>query len=142
MPIKGSFHDHKSLNKANIEAMCRETASESGEGLKEDIQDATPKDTGRLREGWEESEVKKVYPNKYRVEVKNEVPYVRHVEYGTGPHKIAADGAQALYFGGRFVDHVMHPGSEGSHMAVRGAAMFEKSKARAIAEKNARKYLD
>lgn len=141
MPIRGSFRNHKSLNKANIDSMCHETVRDSVEEMKKDIQKKTPVDEGHLKAAWETTPTTKPYPNHYRAKVQNETEYARYVEYGTAPHVIAAREGSALAFGDTVVSKVNHPGTDGVHMASRGAAHFEQHDAEQIAKRNLRKYL-
>lgn len=139
-PIKGSFRNDKSLNPVNIDLMCRATVRNSVDGIKDEVQKLTPVDTGELREKWKTGRTKKV-KDVYTADVSNDADHARAIEYGTAPHRIAADAAQALHFNGVFAKWVMHPGSEGVHMATRGASQFEQFRAERVAKDNVRKFL-
>jgi hypothetical protein len=141
MPIKGSFSNDKSLDPKNIEAMCLETVKDSVDGMKKEIAKRTPVDTRNLRNSLDTTEPKKTSTNRYKAEVFTDVEYARYVEYGTAPHEIAAKGAGALHFNGQFRDKVNHPGYEGAHMFMRGAADFEGTEAERVMRRNLRKYL-
>lgn len=84
----------------------------------------TPVDTGRLRAS---IQVEKVNDSEYIIGTN--VEYAEAVELGTEPHIILPVNKKALKFniGGTdiFAKRVNHPGTEGSHMFLKGVNFFE-----------------
>lgn len=89
-----------------------------------EIQMNTPVDTGRLRNSIKFEEKGNSFI------IGTNVDYAPQVEEGTSPHEITPKNAQALKFkaGGEtiFAKRVMHPGTEGHHMFLRGVNYFKK----------------
>jgi hypothetical protein len=141
MPIKGSFSDSSGFDPKVIEAMCIDTASESGKELEKAVVKRTPVDTGELAASIHSSELKKPYPNHYKVDVQTDLNYARPIEYGFGPFRITPNTKEALLFNGRFSEYANHPGYAGAHMFARASAWFEQARAEQIAKKNVKKYL-
>lgn len=140
MPIKGSFAAAAEKHLAAVDGMCRATAEESLDKIKDRVQDNTPVDTGELRESVTESKVRAT-GSTYRGDVSSDVEYAQWVEYGTAPHTILPRDKQALSFNGVARARVEHPGTRGSHMFRRGGLEFEQMDAARIARENAAKFL-
>ena len=83
----------------------------------------TPVDTGRLRSSIVVEETEDGYI------IGTPVEYAADVELGTAPHKIVAKDKKSLKFiiNGQeiFRKSVNHPGTEGSHMFLKGVSYFE-----------------
>lgn len=147
MPIKGSFSNHRSLNPANIDAMCRETRDDSLASLHRLIYKRTPVgEKGTLRKSLEKGNLPSQTSNRYKGEVSSSLYYAPYVEYGFTPHRIEPRTKKALKFPGaggnsQYATWANHPGYEGRHMFQLGAAEFTQTQAEAIARANAKKYL-
>lgn len=83
----------------------------------------TPVDTGRLRSSIVVEEIPEGFI------IGTNVEYAEAVELGTKPHEIRPVNKKALAFeiGGKKIirKSVMHPGTEGSHMFLKGVQFFE-----------------
>lgn len=74
-----------------------------------------PVDTGRLRSSIA-TEVQQIASNVLRAHIGTNVEYAEAIEFGTDPHTITADSAEALHWteGGEdvFAQSVEHPGTD------------------------------
>jgi hypothetical protein len=141
MPIKGSFAETATRHLAAIDAMCRETTEESVEAIQDRVQENTPVITGALKESVVTTPVVQDVRGDYTAAVESDLEYAPYVEFGTSPHVIQPNDAEALAFDGRVVAEVHHPGNRGRHMFRQGAIEFEQGEAEAIAKKNVKKHL-
>ena len=82
----------------DIDRICEEICTELGLRFEGKAKRKTPVDTGRLRQGWKITSVKRI-GKLYEITVYNDVHYAVHVEYGhvTRNH--------ANYVVGRFMMH-------------------------------------
>jgi hypothetical protein len=141
MPIKNSFAVTAGLHVQAVEAMCRATATESLEGIKDRVVRNTPRRTGALRESVTPSAVTKGPRDSYIGNVSSSLEYAPYIEYGTAPHIIEPRDMKALSFNGVVRARVEHPGNRAHHMFRRGGLEFQQMGAARIARQNAKQYL-
>src|SRR5262249_32913106 len=101
---------------------AREITRDVGDALLEAIKANTPVRTGRLRDSWRLTSVRR-RGSGYRIVAETSVDYAPDVEYDTRPHLERPDERKALRFevDGRevFARAVFHPGTHGAHSTLK-----------------------
>jgi hypothetical protein len=112
--------------RAVTDQAVRQVAADAGEAMTRAAVAHTAKRTGNLASKWRTLSVERVAGG-YESGTENPDYRALFLEYGTDPHRLAPDDAQALDTPDGPRAAADHPGSRGQHMLARAAAEVEQA---------------